>query len=124
MRGSLREALLESLFRLGPRQRRALGGSQKRQGLSELIGTNRLLDTLRDCLGAYYKKNDGRDPIDDSLRVWWAVLILSSKVGSDAGAAGYCAPDAFCASFAQESLSVTVRLKAKRSDVLSLSRTK
>src|SRR5260221_7697342 len=38
--------------------------------------------------------------------------------------AGYFAPDGFCASFAQESLSVTVRLKTRCSDVLSLSRTK
>ena len=37
---------------------------------------------------------------------------------------GYFAPDDFCASFAQESLSVTVRLKTRCSDVLSLSRPK
>jgi hypothetical protein len=36
----------------------------------------------------------------------------------------YFAPAGFFASFAQESFSVTVRLKTTRSDVLSLSRTK
>lgn len=45
----------------------ALRAELDRQGLSELIGTNRLFDTLRDCLGAYYATNVARDP-DDSQR--------------------------------------------------------
>jgi MFS superfamily sulfate permease-like transporter len=32
-----------------------------RQELSEVIGTNRLFDTLRDCLGAYHATNLGQD---------------------------------------------------------------
>jgi len=32
-----------------------------RQGLSEVIGANRLFDTLRDCLGAYHATNIGQD---------------------------------------------------------------
>jgi sulfate permease, SulP family len=32
-----------------------------RQELSEVIGANRLFDTLRDCLGAYHATNIGQD---------------------------------------------------------------
>jgi hypothetical protein len=51
-------------------------------------------------------------------------LILVSPSRWFVSIRGYFLPDGFCASFAQESLSVTVRLKIRCSDVLSLSKTK
>src|SRR5215469_14804034 len=63
----------------------------------------RLASVICGCSGSFYSRP-------------FAVQFVSIR--------GYFLPDGFCASFAQESLSVTVRLKTRRSEVLSLSRTK